>query len=56
MNDRQGRAGRKVAVLGPIPRDEIVTLAGEWFEKYGCMLYTAQFNGPSELMNQVHEA
>jgi len=43
-------------VLGPIPRDEIVTHAGEWFEKYGCMLYTAQFNGPSELMNQVHEA
>jgi sugar/nucleoside kinase (ribokinase family) len=33
--------GRKVAVLGPIPRDEIVTHAGERFEKYGCALYTA---------------
>ena len=35
------RTGRKVAVLGPIPRDEIVTHAGERFEKYGCVLYTA---------------
>jgi adenosine kinase len=35
------RAGRKVAVLGPIPRDQIVTHAGERFEKYGCALYTA---------------
>src|SRR3954465_67451 len=34
-------AGRKVAVLGPIPRDQIVTHAGERFEKYGCVLYTA---------------
>ena len=33
--------GRKVAVLGPIPRDQIVTHAGERFEKYGCVLYTA---------------
>jgi hypothetical protein len=32
---------RKVAVLGPIPRDEIITHAGEEFEKYGCVLYTA---------------
>ena len=38
-NDR--RTGRKVAVLGPIPRDQIVTHAGEKFEKYGCALYTA---------------
>jgi adenosine kinase len=38
-----GRTGarRKVAVLGPIPRDQIVTPAGERFEKYGCVLYTA---------------
>ena len=38
-----GRTGgsRKVAVLGPIPRDQIVTHAGERFEKYGCALYTA---------------
>ena len=41
MNDRQSRASRKVAVLGPIPRDQIVTHAGERFEKYGCALYTA---------------
>jgi adenosine kinase len=28
-------------VLGPIPRDQIVTHTGERFEKYGCVLYTA---------------
>src|SRR3712207_1861446 len=39
--DAPARAGRKVAVLGPIPRDQIVTHAGERFEKYGCVLYTA---------------
>jgi sugar/nucleoside kinase (ribokinase family) len=27
--------------LGPIPRDAIVTHAGDRFEKYGCALYTA---------------
>lgn len=37
---RSGRS-RKVAVLGPIPRDQIVTHTGERFEKYGCALYTA---------------
>jgi sugar/nucleoside kinase (ribokinase family) len=31
---------RTVAVLGPIPRDRIVTHRGETFEKYGCALYT----------------
>ncbi len=38
-----GRTGanRKIAVLGPIPRDQIVTHTGERFEKYGCALYTA---------------
>src|SRR6266487_157419 len=41
MNDMGSQTGRKVAVLGPIPRDEIVTHAGERFEKYGCVLYTA---------------
>src|SRR4051812_382742 len=41
MNDIKGRASRKVAVLGPIPRDQIVTHTGERFEKYGCVLYTA---------------
>jgi len=32
---------RTVAVLGPIPRDQIITHTGERFEKYGCALYTA---------------
>jgi adenosine kinase len=41
MNDMKSRAGRKVAVLGPIPRDQIVTHAGERFHKYGCVMYTA---------------
>lgn len=31
---------RTVAVLGPIPRDRIITHRGETFEKYGCALYT----------------
>lgn len=37
----KGQESRKVAVLGPIPRDQIVTDDGERFEKYGCALYTA---------------
>jgi sugar/nucleoside kinase (ribokinase family) len=41
MNDMKSRASRKVAVLGPIPRDQVVTHAGERFEKYGCVMYTA---------------
>jgi hypothetical protein len=41
MSEMRSRAGRKVAVLGPIPRDHVVTHAGERFEKYGCVLYTA---------------
>ena len=41
MNDMKSRASRKVAVLGPIPRDQIVTHAGERFRKYGCVMYTA---------------
>jgi sugar/nucleoside kinase (ribokinase family) len=41
ISDMERHKGRKVAVLGPIPRDEIVTHAGERFEKYGCVLYTA---------------
>ena len=28
MNDRKGLASRKVAVLGPVPRDQIVTHGG----------------------------
>src|SRR3954454_13759194 len=39
--DARTGASRKVAVLGPIPRDQIVTHADERFEKYGCALYTA---------------
>jgi hypothetical protein len=41
MNDRESRASRKVAVLGPIPRDQVVTHAGQRFHKYGCAIYTA---------------
>ena len=41
VNDLKSRVRRKVAVLGPIPRDQIVTHTGERFEKYGCVLYTA---------------
>src|ERR1700755_3305807 len=39
--DTKSQKSRKVAVLGPIPRDRIVTDDGERFEKYGCALYTA---------------
>jgi sugar/nucleoside kinase (ribokinase family) len=39
--DTNSRKSRKVAVLGPMPRDQIVTDDGERFEKYGCALYTA---------------
>jgi hypothetical protein len=41
MTDVKGRSSRKVAVLGPIPRDQVVTHAGERFHKYGCVMYTA---------------
>ena len=41
MNDMKSRGSRKVAVLGPIPRDQVMTDAGERFEKYGCVMYTA---------------
>ena len=41
MSYTENRTNRKVAVLGPIPRDQIVTHAGERFEKYACVLYTA---------------
>ncbi len=40
-NGMKSREGRKVAVLGPIPHDKIVTNNGERFQKYGCALYTA---------------
>ena len=38
MSDMKSRASRKVAVLGPIPRDQIVTPSGEQFHKYGCVM------------------
>jgi hypothetical protein len=42
MVETQAQAPRrKVAVLGPIPRDQIITHTGDEFEKYGCALYTA---------------
>ena len=41
VNRMKGQGGRKVAVLGPIPRDDVVTYDGERFEKYGCVMYTA---------------
>jgi sugar/nucleoside kinase (ribokinase family) len=41
VNDTKSRGSRKVAVLGPIPRDQVVTHTGERFEKYGCVIYTA---------------
>ena len=41
MDDTEAQGRRKVVVLGPIPRDRIVTNAGERFEKYGCVLYTS---------------
>src|SRR3984957_3409780 len=39
--DTKSKKRRKVAVLGPMPRDQIVTDDGEQFEKYGCALHTA---------------
>jgi sugar/nucleoside kinase (ribokinase family) len=41
MDDVKGRPSRKVAVLGPIPRDQVVTHTGERFHKYGTVMYTA---------------
>ncbi|MBC3194752.1 carbohydrate kinase family protein [Pseudonocardia sp. C8] len=40
MTSTNPATGRKVAVLGPIPRDHITTHRGEVFDKYGCVLYT----------------
>jgi len=41
MSATKSRAGRKVAVLGPIPNDQVVTHAGERFHKYGGAMFTA---------------
>src|SRR5262245_9244718 len=40
-DDMKNRGSRKVAVLGPIPRDRIVTNDGQRFETSRCVLYTA---------------
>ncbi|MFT4232688.1 MAG: PfkB family carbohydrate kinase [Leucobacter sp.] len=32
---------RRIAVLGPIPRDHVITHRGDVLDKYGCALYTA---------------
>ena len=39
--DTKSRKSRQGPVLGPMPRDQIITDDGERFEKYGCALYTA---------------
>lgn len=48
---------RKIAVLGPIPRDHIVTHRGEVFDKYGCALYTAaalaSLLGPDDVVRPI---
>jgi len=43
MSEPTSTAGpfRRIAVLGPIPRDHIITHRGDVLEKYGCALYTA---------------
>jgi adenosine kinase len=41
LEDNTMSTRRTVAVLGPIPRDRIITHRGEVLEKYGCVLYTA---------------
>jgi len=41
MSATKSRAGRKVAVLGPIPNDQVVTHAGDRFHKYGGAMFTA---------------
>lgn len=46
-----------VAVLGPIPRDNITSYQGEKFEKFGCAVYTAacmsSLAGPGSRVNVV---
>ncbi len=46
-----------VAVLGPIPRDNITSYQGETFEKFGCAIYTAvcmsSLAGPGSTVHTV---
>ncbi|SIS00409.1 carbohydrate kinase family protein [Williamsia sterculiae] len=48
---------RKIAVLGPIPRDHVITHRGEVFDKYGCVLYTvaalASLLGPGDSVRPI---
>ncbi len=48
---------RKVAVLGPIPRDHVTTHRGEVFDKLGCALYTvaalASLLGPDDVVRPI---
>ncbi len=56
-NGVEPRKPRTIAVLGPIPRDHIVTHRGETFDKYGCVLYTvaalASLLGPDDLVRPI---
>ncbi|MFT4088660.1 MAG: carbohydrate kinase family protein, partial [Gordonia sp. (in: high G+C Gram-positive bacteria)] len=49
--------GRKIAVLGPIPKDHIVTHRGDVLDKYGCALYTtaalASLLGPDDVVRPI---
>ncbi|MFC6010379.1 carbohydrate kinase family protein [Nocardia lasii] len=51
------RSGRKIAVLGPIPLDHVVTHRGEVIDKYGCALYTvaalASLLGPEDVVRPI---
>ncbi len=51
------RPPRKVAVLGPIPFDHVVTHRGDVLEKYGCALYTvaalASLLGPEDVVRPI---
>ncbi|MFT4081238.1 MAG: carbohydrate kinase family protein [Nocardioides sp.] len=55
--DHEPTRPRKVAVLGPVPHDHVVTHRGEVFEKYGCVLYTvaalSALLGPDDLVVPV---
>ncbi|WP_040768546.1 carbohydrate kinase family protein [Tsukamurella sp. 1534] len=46
-----------MAVLGPIPRDHVITHRGEVFDKYGCVLYTvaalAALLGPDDVVRPI---
>ena len=41
LRGESGMTKSSVAVIGPIPRDRIITHRGEEVQKYGCAIYTA---------------